>query len=142
MNPKRAEFERLLALGVVQVHFDPRREDVHAPARLRSQPWLKLNFSMRYGLRDFQITDDDVSATLSFGGQPYFCRVPWRTVFAITDIAREGMAWPEDVPPEVAILSTSMDPPAPPPVVLGGGQRTDPKRGHLRVIRSGEGDPT
>jgi hypothetical protein len=42
-----------------------------------------------------------VQATLSFGGRPFFCVLPWESIFAVTSSGTgEGQVWPEDLPTE------------------------------------------
>src|SRR5581483_10766152 len=51
---------------------------------------------------DLQLDDEGMSCTLSFRRSPFFCIVPWASVFAIVGDDGRGMVWPDDVPPEVA----------------------------------------
>lgn len=99
---KRKLFAALLQEGVTALHLDPRRPGVIVPGRFGSQGWLVLNYSFRYGIADFRFTDQEVEASLSFGGQPFYCRVPWTAVFAITDNSRQrGRIWHDEVPADV-----------------------------------------
>jgi stringent starvation protein B len=98
---KRAHFRRLLDDGIATLHLDPRAAGIEVPKHLRNQPMLLLNYSWRYHLADFAFDGDEVIASLSFQGAPYRCVVPWRAVFAVTDPRREGVVWPDDVPPDL-----------------------------------------
>ncbi len=92
-------FRSLLESGVTALHFDARAPGVSVPERLRRDPWLVLNYSYRYNVADFTFDDNEVRATLQFGGQPHLCVVPWTAVFAITDDGRtQGQHWQEDLP--------------------------------------------
>lgn len=92
-------FRHLLDNGVTALHLDARAPGVQVPARFADNPWLVLNYSHRYHVADFAFDDDGVRASLTFGGVPFLCVVPWTAVFAITDDARtEGQHWPEDLP--------------------------------------------
>lgn len=92
-------FRHLLENGVTALHLDARQEGVEVPARFQGDPWLVLNYSYRYNVADFTFDENGVTASLSFGGQPHVCFVPWNAVFAITDDARtEGQHWQEDAP--------------------------------------------
>jgi stringent starvation protein B len=100
---KRDLLLRLLDRGVAMIHLDARFSGVAVPAQFAQDPHLRLNLSYRYQLHDLDIGEERVRATLSFGGRPFHCVVPWKAVFAITSQASgEGQVWPEDMPAEVA----------------------------------------
>lgn len=84
------------------VHLDARRPGVVVPAQYASDAHLRLNLSYRYSIPDLEVGDDDVQATLSFGGRPFHCVLPWDAIFGITSQASgDGQVWPEDLPVEV-----------------------------------------
>lgn len=141
---KRVVFESLLERGIVALHLDARRDGVVVPERLRSRPWLVLNFSLGYRLEDFEHDDLGASASLSFSGQPYPCRVPWTAVFAITNEARDaGYAWSDEMPEHIATAmaraqdGVEMAGAEGLRLIEGGGDSavTAPRRGHLRRIK-------
>lgn len=104
----------LLAKSGVFIHLDPRREGVSIPPQFRKQPELVLQvgLNMAVPIRDLEVEDDGVSCTLSFNRSPFWCRMPWSSIFAIvSDEDRRGVVWPEDVPPESKLSSA----PAPAP---------------------------
>ena len=113
-------FARLLDTGVASLHIDARRLGVELPAHLRTQNWLVLNYSYRYAIADFSFDGEVVTASLSFGGRPYPCRVPWSAVFAVTNEARTiGLMWQADMPSDEAAADPDQaeaEPPAPIPV--------------------------
>jgi len=76
-------FENYLEHGIVTLSFDSRNTLVHVPAGLKGKPQLSLNFSLRFGIEDFEYDVEGVRATLSFGGQGYFCSIPWEAVYVI-----------------------------------------------------------
>lgn len=91
-----------LTRGVAMIHLDARRGGVVVPAKFAHDAHLRLNLSYRYAIPDFDITEDRVQATLSFGGVPFQCLVPWDAIFGITSHATgDGQVWPEDLPTEV-----------------------------------------
>jgi hypothetical protein len=51
---------------------------------------------------DLRLDDDGISCTLSFNRAPFFCVVPWSSIFAMVGDDGRGMVWPDDVPAEVA----------------------------------------
>jgi stringent starvation protein B len=57
---------------------------------------------MAIPIPDLRLDDDGMRCTLSFGGSPFFCVVPWNVVFAIVGGDARGMVWPDDVPVEVS----------------------------------------
>jgi stringent starvation protein B len=88
----------------VFIHLDPRREDVRVPAWFKKQPQLVLQVGLNMAVRipDLDVGDDAVSCTLSFSRSPFFCYMPWTSVFALVSDDGKGMLWPNDIPPEVA----------------------------------------
>lgn len=108
---KRKRFEQSLAAGVF-VYLDPRCAGVVTP------PWVKsaipYQFVLQFGhgfptpIRDLKITDEGVSATLSFGGKPFHCVVPWESVW----IMRSGdtvEVWQQSFPPEATQAAAGSD---------------------------------
>src|SRR5579859_5927172 len=92
-----------LERGVAMVHLDARRAGVSVPQQYRDEAHLRLNLSYRYRIPDFEIGEDDVRATLPFGGRSFRCVMPWGAIFGITSQASgDGQVWPEDLPVEVA----------------------------------------
>src|SRR5580693_3337307 len=105
LPPKKEVGLALLERSSVYVHLDPRQDAVHVPAWFKKQPQLVLQVGMNMPvpIPDLRFDDDGMSCTLSFNRTPFFCVVPWSSVYAVVgcDDGR-GMIWPEDVPPEVA----------------------------------------
>lgn len=94
----------LLERSSVFIHLDPRREDVRVPAWFKKQPQLVLQVGLNMAVRipDLDVGDEAVSCTLSFSRSPFFCYMPWSSVFALVSEDGKGMLWPNDIPPEVA----------------------------------------
>jgi stringent starvation protein B len=91
-----------LARGIAMIHLDARRDGVVVPPQYVMDAHLRLNLSYRYGIPDLDISDQRVQATLSFGGRPFRCIIPWGSVFGITSHGTgDGQVWPEDLPVEV-----------------------------------------
>jgi stringent starvation protein B len=104
LPPKREFIGKLLDDGPVLVHIDPRHDDVSVPEHLRADPRLVLRFG--YGLApaivDLTLDKSGLSGTLTFGGVPHHCLLPWPSVYAaVSEYSQEAMVWPDDVPPEV-----------------------------------------
>ncbi len=99
---KRDLLLRLLDRGIAMIHLDARCDGVSVPSQFEHDPHLRLNLSYRYQIPDLEIGEARVVATLSFGGRPFRCVVPWDAIFAITSSATgDGQVWPEDIPMEV-----------------------------------------
>ena len=90
-----------LQRGVAMVHLDARRAGVTVPPQFAADAHLRLNLSYRYAIPDFDVSDERIRATLSFGGRPFQCVLPWDAVFGITSHSGDGQVWPEDLPVEV-----------------------------------------
>jgi stringent starvation protein B len=104
LPPKKDVMLALLERSSVFIHLDPRREDVRVPAWFKKQPQLVLQVGLNMAVRipDLDVGDDAVSCTLSFSRTPFFCYMPWSSVFALVSEDGKGMLWPNDIPPEVA----------------------------------------
>jgi stringent starvation protein B len=99
---KRETLVGFLARGVAMVHLDARRPGVIVPPQYANDAHLRLNLSYRYSIPDLEVSDERVQATLSFGGRPFRCILPWGAVFGITSHGTgDGQVWPEDLPVEV-----------------------------------------
>jgi stringent starvation protein B len=104
LPPKKEVGLALLERSSVYVHLDPRQETVLVPAWFKKQPQLVLQVGMNMpvAIPDLRFDDDGMSCTLSFNRSPFFCVVPWSSVFAMVGEDGRGMVWPDDVPVEVA----------------------------------------
>jgi len=104
LPPKREVMMSLLSKSSVYVHLDSRAMGVSVPPRFRGQPQLVLQIGLNLAvpIRDLSLDDEGFSCTLSFSRQPYFCVVPWTSVFAMVDETQRAMVWPDDVPTELA----------------------------------------
>lgn len=101
---KRKLIEDLLDQGPILVHIDARAEGVSVPDQFRSQPRLVLRFGYQLSppILDLDVGEDAIRGTLTFGGQPFTCEVPWHALYAVVAEAdAQGMVWPEDVPDEI-----------------------------------------
>jgi stringent starvation protein B len=99
-----ALLERCSDRGIF-VHLDPRESTVMVPPWFKKQPQLvlQIGLNMPVPIPDLRLDDEGVSCTLSFNRSPYFCAVPWASVFAMVGEDGRGMVWPDDVPAEVPL---------------------------------------
>ncbi len=104
LPPKKDVALALLERSSVFVHLDPRKDGVVVPPSFKKQPRLVLQvgLNMAVPIRDLDFDDRGMSCTLSFNRTPFFCVVPWFSVFALVGEDGRGMVWPEDVPLELA----------------------------------------
>jgi stringent starvation protein B len=97
---KRAQLAALLAQGLCTVHLDARQDGVRVPPALRGMDALPLTLSYRFPAVDLLIDEQHVAATLTFGGLPFRCVLPWSAIWACTARGGVGQAWFEDIPLE------------------------------------------
>jgi hypothetical protein len=108
MQPTRLPRKKDVALELLEhatvfVHLDPRAEAVRVPPWFKRQPQLvlQIGLNMAVPIPDLEVDDEGLSCTLSFNRSPFLCVIPWSSVFALVDDRRQGMVWPDDVPPEL-----------------------------------------
>jgi hypothetical protein len=83
--------------------LDPRAARVVVPPWFKKQPQLvlQIGLNMPVPIPDLRLDDEGMSCTLSFNRAPFYCVVPWPSVYAMVGDDGRGMVWPDDVPPEV-----------------------------------------
>ena len=108
-DDKEAFAKAILARSPLRIHLDPRREGVVVPAHLAVGPRLTLEvgWNMHVPIEDLEVDARGVRGTLSFGGAPFYCEVPWAAVYGLADPHQKGKVWEKDAPPDL--------PPAPAP---------------------------
>ncbi|EYF02314.1 hypothetical protein [Chondromyces apiculatus] len=107
--PRPLPPKKEVALALLQrepsifVHIDPRRPGVLVPKWFanQSQLTLQIGMNMTIPIVDLKIDDEGISCTLSFQRTPFWCRMPWASVWGLVGESHRGVVWPEDVPPEV-----------------------------------------
>lgn len=131
LPPKKDVALALLENSTVFVHLDPRIDDVRVPQWFKKQPQLvlQIGLNMPVPIPDLNVDEVSVSCTLSFSRSPFFCFIPWESVYALVGEDGRGMVWPEDVPPEVAAQAAAQ-------------QKAKPEqRPHLRAVRDEDAPP-
>jgi stringent starvation protein B len=104
LPPKKEVALALLERSRVHIHLDPRKDGVTVPAAFRRQPQLvlEIGLNMPVPIPDLRLDEDGMTCTLSFSRQPFYCAIPWTSIFAMVGDDGRGMVWPDDVPPEIA----------------------------------------
>ncbi|MGE0867640.1 MAG: hypothetical protein AB7P03_03700 [Kofleriaceae bacterium] len=135
---KRRTLEQLLARGPVLVHIDARRSEVSVPTRFRADPSLVLRFgyNLTPAIEDLVLDDTGLCGTLTFGGNPFRCILPWTAVYAaMVEGEQRGTVWPEDVPEDVLTGGGEPASAPPPPAPAPAKEAEQPKRGgHLKLV--------
>lgn len=103
LPPKKEVALALLERSSVHLHLDPRAAGVVVPSGFKKQPQLVLQvgLNMPVPIHDLRLDEAGMSCTLSFNRSPFYCVVPWGSVYAMVGDDGRGMVWPDDVPPEV-----------------------------------------
>jgi stringent starvation protein B len=104
---KKDAFLALLRAGWASLHIDARCSGVVVPAPFSSQAHLVLQYgrNMPIPITDLEITDEGVSATLSFTRVPHRTYVPWHAVYAVSCTNGCGVLYREDLPDDVAVAT-------------------------------------
>ena len=93
----------LLEEGSVFVYLDPRHEGVVVPPHLRQRPQLvlQIGLDLPVPIRDLEVDDDGVFATLSFDRTPFSCTIPWGAVHGLAGDDAMAFLWRDDLPDEL-----------------------------------------
>jgi stringent starvation protein B len=104
---KKDAFLALLRAGWASLHIDARCSGVVVPAPFSSQAHLVLQYgrNMPIPITDLEVTDEGVSATLSFARVPHRTYVPWHAVYAVSCTNGCGVLYREDLPDDVAVAT-------------------------------------
>jgi stringent starvation protein B len=102
VNPKRQILEEVLGRSWAFLQLDGRAEGVDLPEWLREPSViLQIGYDMPVAIPDLELSENGVTATLSFRRIPHKCIVPWHAIFAITDVEGQGVMFPADVPADL-----------------------------------------
>src|SRR5438046_9831803 len=95
MNPderpsKRDAYTAFLREGWVSLHLDARRAGVSVPPSFANEPHLVLQYgrNMPIPIPDLEVTDEGVSATLSFSRPPHRATARRSSVYPVACTAR------------------------------------------------------
>jgi stringent starvation protein B len=144
---KRDLIEELLSQGPILVHIDARHALAQVPERFCNDPKLVLRFGYELtpAIIDLSIDEHGMYGTLTFGGIPTRCVLPWACVYSVvSESDQKGMVWPDDVPESVvdalheqsegrrseAGIEAGME------LEEGGCEPSPPSRGgHLKLVK-------
>jgi hypothetical protein len=103
--PKKEVALALLEESSMFIHLDPRREGVTVPKWFTGQPQLVLQvgLNMAIPIPDLKVDETGISCTLSFNRAPFWCHIPWGSIYALVGEDGRGGVWAEDVPPEIQL---------------------------------------
>ncbi len=101
---KLVQFQAFLDRGSVFVHLDPRRAGFEAPASILARPRvvLQVKRTLSLPLPDISVDADALRVTLTFGGEPFRCTLPWSSMFSLVADDGEVTVWPLELPRELA----------------------------------------
>ncbi len=148
-NIEKQNFQNnMLAKGDAMVCLDARQPDVQVPKAHKTNAMLNLVFSMNFR-PPFEVLEDGIYGSLSFGGRPHKCVIPFTAVWAIYEPdTQKGQVWEASIPEDIdwgdpmntsaedassqkALRKSAMR------TVAGSGKSDKPKRdrSHLRVVK-------
>jgi stringent starvation protein B len=157
-NPqsKEAVVLQLLEEGDTTLCLDARHAGVEVPRQHAQNPSLQLILNLNFP-HPIHVSEDGISANLSFGGRRHACYIPMEALWAAFNPQNmKGMMWPDSMPPEVRdnLTAAQAQPERksevtplkarqkPQRVALAPQPQDQPKehagprqRGHLRVIK-------
>ena len=140
---------QLLSEGDAMVCLDARHSEVDIPNTHKDNPALSLVFNLNFR-RPFDVQATGIFATLSFGGRPHKCVIPFEAVWAIHEPeSKKGQVWeasfPKDLKLQVAANVKEDSLKSEPPLMnvkisskiskKGQSSRSKKDRSHLRVIK-------
>ena len=94
---------QLLSEGDAMVCLDARHSEVDVPNTHKDNPALSLVFNLNFR-RPFDVQETGIFATLSFGGRPQKCIIPFEAVWAIHDPeSKKGQVWEGSFPKDLQL---------------------------------------
>ena len=134
----------MLGKGDAMVCLDARQPDVEVPKAHKTNPMLNLVISLNFR-RPIDVLEDGIYGSLSFGGRPHKCVIPFTAVWAIYEPdTQKGQVWETSIPEDIDWGNASGTAPSDEAPekhslksVAGSGKSDKPKRdrSHLRVIK-------
>ena len=140
---------QLLSEGDAMVCLDARYPDVDVPNSHKDNAVLSLVFNLNFK-RPFDVQETGIFATLSFGGRPHKCVIPFEAVWAIHEPeSKKGQVWEESFPKDLKLqVGANVEAAGPESEPLltnveiqskiskkGQSSRSKKDRSHLRIIK-------
>jgi len=101
---KQEFLNHLLSQGDAMVCLDARQPDVDVPKQHKHNPMLNLVMNLNFR-RPLEIDEHGIHATLSFGGRPHKCMIPFTAVWAIYEPeTNDGQVWEESIPEDIDLM--------------------------------------
>ena len=99
-STKKEVAERLLDKGSLFVHLDATSNDVTVPLvfKHRNDLVLQIAHNMPIPVRDLDINNNGIKATLSFNRQPFTCFIAWNAVYQLAGDHGDAIIWPVSIP--------------------------------------------
>lgn len=95
---------KLLEQEYLLIHVNPLADGVEVPAYLKKEKTLTLKLSRLFrGTMSIEEEQELVTADLLFGGKYYTCRVPFHSLWGVTDVKGESLIWPDSIPPQMTM---------------------------------------
>ena len=99
---KKHLLEKLLKQGQVQIAVNIQVPGVELPVKHMKDETIRLNLSYKFGM-PMSLEEVGVSATLSFSGDIYNCKVPWQAIYIMVAFDTEIVYMSsEDLPKPMA----------------------------------------
>lgn len=101
-NKDKQDFlNTMLAQGDAMVCMDARQPDVEVPKAHKTNPMLNLVLSLNFR-RPFEVLEDGIYGSLSFGGRSHKCAIPFTAVWAIYEPdTQKGQVWESSIPEDI-----------------------------------------
>jgi stringent starvation protein B len=101
-NKDKQDFlNEMLSKGDTMVCLDARQPDVEVPKAHKTNPILNLIISLNFR-RPIDVLEDGIYGSLSFGGRPHKCVIPFTAVWAIYEPdTQKGQVWEASIPEDI-----------------------------------------
>jgi hypothetical protein len=82
---KRSFYLELLKDNDLFIYVNTKNDAVVVPSHLKGKECIVLQFglNMAVPIPDLNVSDTGIYGTLSFSGKPFYCSIPWDSVYAV-----------------------------------------------------------
>lgn len=126
---KRVAVSEQLKKTKVYVTLDTRRSGVEVPEEFKGRAMLTLLLGndLAVPIPDLDVGEKGITATLSFGREPFRCVIPWDAIYALSSDGNVGILFHQSKPDDVNIGASK--PATPKLEVLDGDCTAEPVDG-------------